>query len=108
MQAGRSAARPPIGIAFEGDFGARIDALLALAMLNGFVAKSEARQIAVGVSKPQLTAAQLAEVVATFYSSRPPGGTAMVGVPEGTLLKDPAPLATAALAAKTPEGTPKY
>jgi hypothetical protein len=108
MQPGRSAARPPVGIAFEGDFGTRIDALLAVAMLNGFVAKNEARQIALGVSKPQLTAAQLADVVVAFYSSRPPGGTSMVGVPEGALLKDPAPLATATLAAKSPEGTPKY
>jgi hypothetical protein len=108
MQPGRSAARPPIGIALEGDFGTRVDALLALAMLNGFIAKSEARQIALGVSTPQLTAAQLADIVATFYLSRPPGGAAMVGVPEGTQVKDPAPLATATLAAKTPEGTPKY
>jgi hypothetical protein len=107
MQPGR-AARPPVGIAFEGDFGSRIDAPLAVAMLNGFVAKNEARQIAIGVSKPQLAAAQLAEVIAAFYSSRPPGGAAMVGVPEGTLLKDPTPLATATLAAKTPDGMPKY
>jgi hypothetical protein len=108
MQPGRGAGPPPIGIALEGDFGTRIDALLAVAMLNGFIARSEARQIALGVSKPQLSAAQLAEVVATFYASRPPGGAAMVGVPEGALLKDPAPLATATLAGKTPEGTPKY
>ncbi|MEO8314910.1 MAG: hypothetical protein ABI645_08965 [Pseudomonadota bacterium] len=108
MQPGRGAVRPAIGIAFEGDFGTRIDALLAVAMLNGFIARNEARQIALGVSKPQLSAAQLAEVVAAFYSSRPAGGAAMVGVPEGTLLKDPAPLATTTLAAKTPEGGPKY
>src|SRR5688572_14069654 len=108
MQAGRSAIRPPIGIAFEGDFGTRIDALLAVAMLNGFAARSEARQIALGISKPQLPAAQLAEVVVTFYSSRPSGEGAMVGMPEGTPLKDAAPLATATLAAPTPEGKPKY
>jgi hypothetical protein len=108
MQPGRSAARPTIGIAFEGDFGTRIDALLGLAMLNGFIAKGEARQIALGVSKPQLTAAQLTDIVAAFYSSRPPGGASMVGVPEGAPLKDPGPLPTATLAARTPEGTPKY
>jgi hypothetical protein len=106
MQPGRSAARPTIAIAYEGDFGHRIDALLGLAMLNGFIAKNEARQIALGVSKPQLTAAQLTDVAAAFYSSRPPGGASMVGMPEGAL-KDPGPLA-ATLAAKTPEGTPKY
>ena len=32
---GRGAARPPVGIAFDGDTGHRIDALLAIAMLNG-------------------------------------------------------------------------
>jgi hypothetical protein len=108
MQPGRGPARPAIGIAFEGDFGTRIDALLAVAMLNGFQVKNEARQIALGVSKPQLAAAQLADVVAAFYASRPPGSTNMVGMPEGTLLKDAAPLAAATLAAQTPEGKPKY
>jgi hypothetical protein len=108
MQPGRGPIRSNIGIVFEGDFGARLDALLAVAMLNGFVAKNEARQIALGVSKPQLPAAQLADVVVGFYASRPPGGTSMVGVPEGALLKDAAPLATATLAAKTPDGKAKY
>jgi hypothetical protein len=108
MQPGRGPARPAIGIAFEGDFGTRLDALLAVAMLNGFMVNNEARQIALGNSKPQLAAAQLADVVAAFYASRPPGGMTMVGLPEGTPLKDTAPLATATLAAKTPEGKPKY
>ena len=39
MQAGgRGGARPPMGIAFEGDLGNRIDTVLAIAMLNGLVA----------------------------------------------------------------------
>ena len=38
QQTGRGAARPPIGIALDGDFGNRIDAVLAVAMLNGFTA----------------------------------------------------------------------
>src|SRR5690349_14840307 len=105
---GRGPGRPAVGIAFEGDFGTRLDALLAVAMLNGFQAKNEARQIALGVSRPQLAAAQLADVVASFYASRPPGGANMVGMPEGALLKDATPLATATLAAKTPEGKAKY
>jgi hypothetical protein len=108
MQPGRGPIRPTIGIVFEGDFGTRIDALLAVAMLNGFAARNEARQIALGVSKPQLSAAQLADVVVGFYASRPPGGASMVGVPEGSLLNDPASLATVTLAAKAPDGKPKY
>ena len=44
MQArGRGSAPPPIGIAFDGDLGNRIDAVLAVAMLNGLAAKGEAR-----------------------------------------------------------------
>ena len=42
---GRGAVRPPIGIAFDGDVGNRIDAVLAIAMLNGLTAKTQARRI---------------------------------------------------------------
>ena len=62
-----------MGIAFEGDLGNRIDAVLAVAMLNGFTAKTEARRIALSVSRPSLKSAQLADVVAGFYSGRPAG-----------------------------------
>ena len=60
---GRGSARPPIGIAFDGDLGNRIDAMLAVAMLNGFTAKTEARRICLSVSQPSLISAQLADVV---------------------------------------------
>lgn len=101
--------RNPAGIALEGDFGTRIDALLAMAMLNGFAVKNEARQIALGTSKPQLAAAQLAEVVASFYANRPPGmGMTLVGLPEGPQLQEPALLAAATLATTTAEGNLKY
>jgi hypothetical protein len=118
MQAGgRGSARPPIGIAFEGDFGQRIDAVLAVAMLNGLAAKTEARRIALSVSTPSLKAAQLADVIAGFYSGRAaaaPGGgvggnpTGMIGMPEnGAAAEDPAPL-PAALLKTAPDGTPLY
>ncbi len=89
---GRGATRPPIGIAFDGDLGSRIDAMLAVAMLNGLTAKSEARRISLSVSQPSLVSAQLADVVATFYRPRPVGGPGggigaisegMIGMPEG-------------------------
>ena len=54
MQAGRGTAKPPIGIALEGDLGARIDALLAIAMLNGFASKGEARKIAICIPRASL------------------------------------------------------
>ena len=57
---GRGAARPPIGIAFDGDAGNRIDAVLAIAMLNGMTAKTQARRISLSVSRPSLVSAQVA------------------------------------------------
>ena len=47
--------------------------MLAVAMLNGFTAKTEARRISLSVSRPSLISAQLADVIATFYRGRPAG-----------------------------------
>src|SRR4029453_8615865 len=89
---GRGPARPPIGIAFDGDLGNRIDAMLAVAMLNGMTAKTEARRISLSVSTPSLVGAQLADVVSGFYRGRPAGGATggvgaitegMIGMPGG-------------------------
>jgi hypothetical protein len=118
MQAGRgAAAKPPLGIAFEGDLGNRIDALLAVSMLNGFTAKGEARKIALAISRPSLKAAQLADVAIAFYSGRaiagPGGGVGgnpdgMVGMPEGASFATDDPPLAAILAKKTADGTPQY
>jgi len=118
MQAGRGpAAKPPIGIAFEGDLGNRIDALLAVAMLNGFTGKGEARKIALSISRPSLKAAQLADVALAFYGGRaiagPGGGVGgspdgMVGVPEGASFSTDNPPLAAILTKKTAEGAPQY
>jgi hypothetical protein len=114
---GRGPARPPIGIAFDGDFGNRIDALLAVSMLNGLTAKSDARRISLSVSRPSLVSAQLADVVSSFY--RPPpiargGGVGaitegMIGMPEkrGAADDDPAVLGVL-LSKKTPDGAAAY
>jgi hypothetical protein len=118
MQFGRGpAAKPPLGIAFEGDLGARIDALLAVSMLNGFTAKGDARKIALAISRPSLKAAQLADVVIAFYSGRalagPGGGVGgnpdgMVGMPEGASFATDDPPLASILAKKTAEGAPEY
>jgi hypothetical protein len=72
MQArGRGAARPPIGIAFDGDIGHRLDAVLAVAMLNGLSSRGEARRITLTVSRPSLDSARLADVISAFYAGRP-------------------------------------
>ena len=107
---GRGAARPPIGIAFDGDLGNRIDAMLAVAMLNGFTAKTEARRISLSVSQPSLISAQLADVVATFYRGRPAGAPrggvgaiteGMIGMPEGRGPADDKPALAALLSKKS-------
>ena len=104
QEGGRGQARPPIGIAVEGDLGQRIDAVLAIALQNGFAAKTEARSIALTISRPSLKAAQLAEVLARFYSPRP----AMIGVPEGAVPADDEPVLAKALSEKNAEGAPRY
>ncbi len=106
MQAGGRGGRPPVGVAFEGDFGHRIDALLVPALLNGLAAKGEARSIALCVSRPSLKTAQLADVVSRFYGGggRGPGGAAMIGMPEGPLPANDAPPLAAILAKPAADG----
>jgi hypothetical protein len=114
---GRGAVRPPIGIAFDGDLGNRIDAMLAVAMLNGFAAKTEARRISLSVSRPSLVSAQLADVISAFYRGRPaagPGGgvgaitDGVIGMPEGAPSADDKSALAATLSKKTADGNPEY
>ena len=60
--------KPPQGIVFDSDFGDRIDSVLALALLYGFDGRNEARVVSVSVSKSNLKAAALCEVVVRFYA----------------------------------------
>jgi hypothetical protein len=117
MQASaRGPVRPPIGIAFESDLGNRIDAVLGVAMLNGLIVKGEARRIALAISRPSLPAAQLADVLVAFYSGRPVGGFAMIGMPEGPLdsarggpaAPDASPGLAAILSKKGADGAPVH
>ena len=116
---GRGSARPPVGIAFDGDLGNRIDAIMAVAMLNGFTAKTEARRICLSVSRPSLIAAQLADVVSNFYRAPPLAGRGgggvgaitegMIGMPEGDAAPaDDKPALGLLLAKKAADGTPLY
>jgi hypothetical protein len=117
QQSGRGQVRPPIGVAFDGDFGTRIDAMLGVAMLNGLTAKTEARRISLSVSRPSLISAQLADVVAAFYRPRPAGGggggvgaitEGMIGMPEGVAASADTPVLAATLSKKNADGTPAY
>jgi hypothetical protein len=101
--------RPPVGVAFDGDLAARPDALLALALLNGLTAKQEARRVSLSVSRPSLTAARLADVIAEFYPTLPLGaGYLTVGMLDGPVPRDDAPALAAMLATRTPEGAAVY
>lgn len=106
----KSEPRPPVGVAFDGDLATRPDALLALAVLNGFSAKQEARRISLSVSRTSLPAARLADVIAEFYPTLPLGAGFFltVGMPDGALPRDDAPALARMLAAKTPEGAAVY
>ena len=108
MQAGRGNVKPPLGVALEGDLAARIDAVLAVAMLNGFAAKMESRTIALCTSRSGLKTAQFVDVVAGFYAPRPLGGVANIGMAEGHGAGDDAPPLAATLALKNAEGGPRY
>lgn len=105
---GRGAARPPLGIALEADLANRIDAVLAVAMLNGFITKTASRTIALCISRPSVKTAQVADVLAGFYAPRPVGGSAMIGMPDGVVPADDAPAMAAILTKTSPEGTPLY
>ena len=79
---GRGQSPPPLGVALEADFGQRIDAVLAVAMLNGMTAKGECRRIALCTTQTSIPAARFADVLSGFYAPRPVGGSSMIGMPE--------------------------
>jgi hypothetical protein len=91
--------------------------MLAVAMLNGLTAKTEARRISLSVSQPSLISAQLADVIASFYRGRPAGAPTggvgaitegMIGMPEGRGPADDKPALSALLAKKAADGSPLY
>jgi hypothetical protein len=94
-------------VAFEGDLGRRLDAVLVVALLNGLAAKGEARSVALAISRPSLKSAQLADVVSRFYASRP-SGPAMIGMPEGPAAATDAPPVAAALFKPAADGTERH
>ena len=101
--------RPPVGIAIDGDLGVRPDAWLAVALLNGLSARNEARRISLSVSRPSLTAARLADVVAEFYPTLPlNAGVSTIGMLDAGAPAADAPALAALLAAKTESGTPIF
>jgi hypothetical protein len=68
-------AKPPVGIVFDSAM-ARIDDVLALAMLHGFDGKGQARIAAIGVSSGDLQAARFCDALSRFYASATTGAAA--------------------------------
>ena len=71
--------KPPLGVLFDSDMGNSIDDALALAALYALDGKNEARVISVSVSKGNLKAAALSEVIGRFYAGAVSGAFAAVG-----------------------------
>lgn len=105
---GRGNVRPPIGVAFEGDLGHRVDAVLAVALLQGLATRGASRNVALAVSRCSVKTAQLADIISGFYTPRAVGAFATVGMPEGPAAPtDNAPLA-AILDRRNAEGATIY
>jgi hypothetical protein len=68
-------AKPPVGIVFDSAM-ARIDDVLALAMLDGFDGKGQARIAAIGVSSGDLQAVRFCDALSRFYASATTGPAA--------------------------------
>jgi len=104
--------KPSVGILLDSAMR-RIDDVLALAMLHAYAGKGEARTAAVGVSSPDLQAAQFCDSMWAFYASATTGTAAMfmhappVGLADGkpsaglAMLREP-------LARRTADGKPVY
>jgi inosine-uridine nucleoside N-ribohydrolase len=113
MQARRQE-KPPVGIIFDAGLGNSIDEALALALLYGLDGKGEARVVSLSVSKPNLKAAALCEVIGRFYAGAASGAFGAVGrtlpvglADEGKLPED-TPMLTAPLSKRNGEGAQLY
>jgi inosine-uridine nucleoside N-ribohydrolase len=106
--------KPPVGVIFDTDLGNSIDDALALALLYGLDGKNEARVVSVSISKPNLKAAALAEVIGRFYAGAVSGAfgavgrTLPIGVATGGSMSDDTPMLTGPLAKKNAEGKLVY
>ena len=105
---GRRQGALPVGVIFDSDMGNGVEDVLALGLLYGFAARQEplARVEFVSVSKSNLKAAALCEVVHRFYYEN--GDPKPVGFPTDGKLPEDTPVLTAPLAKQTADGKPAY
>lgn len=113
MQA-RGQARPPLGIIYDSALGGRVDEALALALLYGLDGKNEARISALTLTRSNLKAAALCEVIGRFYAGAVSGAfnamgrTLPVGLADDGRLSEDTPMLTKPLAKKGADGQPVY
>jgi inosine-uridine nucleoside N-ribohydrolase len=106
--------KPAVGIVFDCDMGNSIDDALALALLYGLEGKGEARLVSISVSKPNLKAAALCEVIGRFYAGPVSGAFGAFGrtLPVGLATKgahpEDTPMLTEPLSKKNAEGAAVY
>jgi hypothetical protein len=106
--------KQPVGVIFDCGMGNSIDEALALALLYGLDGKSEARVVALSVSKPNLKAAALCEAIGRFYAGASNGGfgamgrTLPVGLADVGKLPHDTPMLTVPLSRRNEEGKQLY
>jgi len=111
--------KPAVGVVFDSDLGNGIDDALALAMLNGFEGKSEARLISTSTTKSSLRAAAFCDALARFYTPPPPAGggfggigfgrpSPAIGMADNGKMAEDTPVLKAVLEKKTADGKPVY
>jgi inosine-uridine nucleoside N-ribohydrolase len=104
---------PPVGIVFDCDLGNDVEDVLALALLYGLDGKNECRMVATTISKPNLKAAALSEVMGRFYAGTVSGAFPFfgrnlpVGLASGNRSAEDTPMFSV-LAKQTAEGKPAY
>lgn len=105
--------KPALGVIYDSSMGTRIDEALGMAVLYGLDGKEECRVVGVGVSKANLRAAALAEVIGRFYAGAVSGAIFATGrtLPVGLSVEGKLPEDTPMLAAldrKREDGKPAY
>ncbi|HVZ35277.1 MAG TPA: hypothetical protein VG963_22780, partial [Polyangiaceae bacterium] len=109
MAASDTATTPHSGVILCLDLGYRSDAALVIAALNGLMARGDAHRIALGVTRPSLEAAQLADVIAQCYPGLPAGAPPItIGMPGGAPASVAPPGLAAMLSRKAADATPLY
>ncbi len=106
--------KPPVGIIFDSDIGARIDGALALSLLYGFDGKNEERVVSLSVSRNSLKAAAFCDVVGRFYAGAVSGAfggagrTLPVGMNDSGKPAEDTPMLTATLGKLNADGKLVY